>query len=352
MSAWRLRGLRSRCPRWAGAETRTTTGALADGTVSTEWTSLIPGTASCSSVSTTPQAGGAGSALSQALLARGYAMGGTTRLRHGLGHRPVDRQPARHGRHCDRLYGPSDPARSCSARRSVRIPAPRRYRHAPTGSTAPFSMCGGLAGTVALWKQQARWGFRRAEPCSHRRIRCFRSSAFPWTRDDGAAGVVEDAGRCPGEPRRVVARIALAAVPRAAAHVVGSSQGAAWLRPISTGKQQGLYDSLAGGPLPMIGQAMSSRNEIERRSGGKYLLERRHRLVRQLARAGGRELVHRVVPPGRSLSRRPIWIRWGRAPLSCRLIRRPWLGQRLVSGMASWWSRRLRSTESVTTFRL
>jgi pimeloyl-ACP methyl ester carboxylesterase len=32
--------------------------------------------------------------------------------------------------------------------------------------------------------------------------------------------------------------------------------------------QAGLYDSLAGGPLPMVGQAMSSRNEINRRSGG------------------------------------------------------------------------------------
>ncbi|HET6564182.1 MAG TPA: hypothetical protein VFG52_02115, partial [Xanthomonadales bacterium] len=32
--------------------------------------------------------------------------------------------------------------------------------------------------------------------------------------------------------------------------------------------QQGLYDSFGGGFLPMVGQAMSSRNEINRRSGG------------------------------------------------------------------------------------
>jgi hypothetical protein len=32
--------------------------------------------------------------------------------------------------------------------------------------------------------------------------------------------------------------------------------------------QAGLYDSLAGNALPVIGQAMSSRNEINRRSGG------------------------------------------------------------------------------------
>jgi pimeloyl-ACP methyl ester carboxylesterase len=32
--------------------------------------------------------------------------------------------------------------------------------------------------------------------------------------------------------------------------------------------QQGLYDSFGGGFLPMVGQAMSSRNELNRRSGG------------------------------------------------------------------------------------
>ena len=57
------------------------------------------------------------------------------------------------------------------------------------------------------------------------------------------------------------------------------------------GQQQGLYDSLAGGPLPMIGQAMSSRNEIERRSGGNISSNVGIDYRRQLARAGGRELV-------------------------------------------------------------
>ena len=55
--------------------------------------------------------------------------------------------------------------------------------------------------------------------------------------------------------------------------------------------QDGLYDSLAGGPLPLIGQAMSSRNEIERRSGGNISSNVGVDYADLLRRSGRAELV-------------------------------------------------------------
>jgi hypothetical protein len=52
-----------------------------------------------------------------------------------------------------------------------------------------------------------------------------------------------------------------------------------------------LYDSLAGGPLPLIGQAMSSRNEIERRSGGNISSNVGVNYGELLTRSGNAEIV-------------------------------------------------------------
>jgi hypothetical protein len=60
------------------------------------------------------------------------------------------------------------------------------------------------------------------------------------------------------------------------------------------GLQAGLYDSLAGGPLPTVGQAMSSRNEIERRSGGNISTNAGVDYARQLAQVSGSELVREL----------------------------------------------------------
>ncbi|MEQ1757313.1 MAG: hypothetical protein ABL986_03270 [Vicinamibacterales bacterium] len=209
-------------------------------------------------------AAGQTSPTSVALLAKGYAMAGTTRLVTGWDvTRSIANQIAtldlftqRH-RAPARVFvlGSSLGAHTGAATIQAR---PERFAGA-------VLMCGGLAGAVGLWNSKLDAVFVArtliAPETSLPVIAIpddFATSARPaWLKALAAAQQTPE-GR---------ARIALAAViallptwsdPRKP-QPLGSNLAAL---------QEGLYDSLAGGPLPVIGQAMSSRNEIERRSGG------------------------------------------------------------------------------------
>ncbi len=274
-------------PMAAGAETRTTTGVLPDGTayridVPDPWNgTLLVGL---------DYAAGAGatSDSSQALLARGYAMAGTTRLVTGwevtasIANQltTIDIATRTYGRPTRTIVlGASLGAHTGAATIQAR---PERFDGA-------VLMCGGLAGAVALWnsKLDAVFTARTLLAPTDASLPVvgvpadFATTARPaWLRILAAAQATPQ-GR---------ARIALAAV---------LGQLPTWSDPRKpqpassdlAGRQQGLYDSLAGGPLPVIGQTMSSRNEIERRSGGNVSSNVGIDYRQQLARLADRDMV-------------------------------------------------------------
>jgi hypothetical protein len=126
--------------------------------------------------------------------------------------------------------------------------------------------CGSLAGVIGLWngKMDALFVLKTLLAPGDPRypVIDIPDDFAAVTRPDWLALV--DAAQATPEGR---ARIALAGV---IAQLPTWSSGA---KPIPApgdydALQEGLYDSLAGAFPPVIGQAMSSRNEINRRSGG------------------------------------------------------------------------------------
>jgi pimeloyl-ACP methyl ester carboxylesterase len=225
---------------------------------------------------------------SAALLARGYAMAGTTRLVTGWDvTASIANQLAtidlftREHRAPARVFvlGSSLGAHTGAATIQAR---PERFQGAVLA-------CGGLAGSLALWDSKldalfvAKTLLAAADPALPiiGIPDDFATTVRPAWLKMLAAAQQTPAGR---------ARIALAAV---------IAQLPTWSDPRKpqpaasnlAAIQEGLYDSLAGGPLPVVGQAMSSRNEIERRSGGNISSNMGVDYAELLRRSGQSDLV-------------------------------------------------------------
>jgi pimeloyl-ACP methyl ester carboxylesterase len=241
----------------------TQTGALPDGTayrfdVPAAWNGTLL-------IGLDYAAGRGPNPTSEALLARGYAMAGTTRLVTGW---DVSASIANQLATLDLFTR----AHRAPARVFVLGSSLGAHTGAATIQAQPARfhgavlMCGGLAGAVALWDSKldalfvAKTLLAAADPALPviGVPDDFATTARPaWLKMLAEAQQTPD-GR---------ARIALAAV---------IAQLPTWADPRKpqpdasnlSAIQEGLYDSLAGGPLPVVGQAMSSRNELERRSGG------------------------------------------------------------------------------------
>lgn len=205
------------------------------------------------------------SPTSSALLARGYAMAGTTRLVTGWDvTQSIANQLAtleiltKQHRPPTRVYvlGSSLGAHTGAA----------TIQSQPDHFQGAVLMCGGLAGAVGLWdsKLDAVFVAKTLVAPSDASLPII---GIPANFADVARPAWLKALAAAQETPEGRARIALAAV-------IG--QLPTWSDPRKPqpsptdvrALQRGLYDSLAGGPLPVIGQAISSRNEIERRSGG------------------------------------------------------------------------------------
>jgi pimeloyl-ACP methyl ester carboxylesterase len=244
--------------------------------------------------------GNPNSAQNQALLARGYALAGTTRFVTGGWNTQgaienqvevVEKFKAIHGKPARAVqFGSSAGGHVGAATVQAR----------PDVFAGAVLMCGGLSGTVGQWhaKLDAVYVAKMLIAPNDPRLPVinipddFATNARPAWLQTLANAQQTPEGR---------ARIALAAV---------LGQLPTWSNPAKpkpaewdlAGLQDGLYDSLAGGPLPTIGQAMSSRNEIEMRSGGNIssnvgvdyadLLERVRgsEIVRQLYREANLDL--------------------------------------------------------------
>ncbi|HEY6640555.1 hypothetical protein [Povalibacter sp.] len=242
----------------------TTTGTLADGTAfRIDYPDQFNGTllVGLDYASSNPN-----SAATQALLARGYAMAGTTRFVTGGWNTAggvnnqvevVNKFKSVHGRPIRAVaFGSSAGGHTGAATIQAR----------PDVFNGAVLMCGGLSGTVGQWhaKLDAVYVAKMLFAPNNPNLPAINiPDDFATNARPAWLAMLANAQQTP-EGR---ARIALAAV---------LGQLPTWSNPAKpkperwdlAALQAGLYDSLAGGPLPTIGQAMSSRNEIERRSGG------------------------------------------------------------------------------------
>jgi pimeloyl-ACP methyl ester carboxylesterase len=265
------------------------TGALPDGTayridVPDPWNGVLL-------IGLDYAAGGERQPQTQALLARGYAMAGTTRLVTGWA---VDQSIANQLATIDivvKTYG--KPTRTIVLGASLGAHTGAATVQArPDRFDGAVLMCGGLAGAVGLWNSKLDALFVAKVLLAPTDATLpvigipndFATTARPAWLKALAAAQETPQGR---------ARIALAAV---------LAQLPTWSDPRKpqpavsdlAGLQAGLYDSLAGGPLPTVGQAMSSRNEIERRSGGNISTNAGIDYARQLAQVSGSDLVREL----------------------------------------------------------
>lgn len=241
----------------------TTTGTLADGTAfRIDYPDQFNGTllVGLDYATSNPN-----SAQTQALLARGYAMAGTTRAVTGWDVTAaidnqvavVEKFKATHGKAARNVvFGSSLGGHTGAAVIQAR----------PDVFHGGVLLCGGLSGTVGQWqsKLDALYVAKMLLAPTDPNLPVINiPNDFATNARPAWLAMLANAQQTP-EGR---ARIALAAViGQLPTWAAGSKpKPADW---DLTALQTGLYDSLAGGPLPTVGQAMSSRNELERRSGG------------------------------------------------------------------------------------
>ncbi|VVJ17550.1 Uncharacterised protein [Amycolatopsis camponoti] len=229
-------------------------------------------------------AGGLASALTASLLERGYAVGGTTRTVTGWNiARAIDNQ-AEALRRFETAFGPARYAIAEGRSMGGMVAAGAAQVH-PDRFDAAVPMCGGLGGSVGQWNQKLDTVFTL-------KTLLFRDTALPvtgipadvpGTQQRWLSAVTSAQGTAAGR-----ARIALAAA-------IGQLPG--WglaadgtTTPVPDGRdadgvEQGMYLALAGGPLPYLGQAVSSRRAIEQVTGGNPSWNTGVDYARQLATA-------------------------------------------------------------------
>ncbi|MGW6443219.1 alpha/beta hydrolase family protein [Lentzea sp. NPDC055074] len=212
-------------------------------------------------------AGGLTTPLTAALVGRGYAVGGTTRTVTGW---RIAQAIGNQAAALDRFETAFGPARWAIAEgRSMGgfVAAGAAQVH-PGRFDAAVPMCGGLGGSVGQWNQKLDTVFTL-------KTVLFPGSALPVT------GIPADV---PGAQQQWISALAAAqSTARGRARIALASaigQLPGWglaadggTTPVprwwdSAEVENGMYLALAGGPLPYVGQAMSSRRAIEQLAGG------------------------------------------------------------------------------------
>jgi pimeloyl-ACP methyl ester carboxylesterase len=229
-------------------------------------------------------AGGLASPLTASLLDRGYAVGGTTRTISGWNiARAIDNQAEALGRF-ETAFGRARYAIAEGRSMGGMVAAGVAQVH-PGRFAAAIPMCGGLGGAVGQWNQKLDTVFTL-------KTLLFRDSTLPVT------GIPADV---PGlQQQWVSAMTAAQATPAGKARIalaaaIGQLPG--WglaadgtTTPVPDGRdvdgvERGMFLALAGGPLPYLGQAVSSRRAIEQLAGGNPSWNTGIDYTRQLATA-------------------------------------------------------------------
>ncbi|WP_254897289.1 DUF6351 family protein [Amycolatopsis sp. Hca4] len=212
-------------------------------------------------------AGGLTSPLTASLVDRGYAVGGTTRTVSSWNiARAIDNQAEALGKF-EAAFGPARYA-IAEGRSMGGMVAAGVAQVYPGRFAAAIPMCGGLGGAVGQWNQKLDTVFTL-------KTLLFRDSALPvtgmpadvpGTQQQWLSAMASAQGTAAGK-----ARIALAAaigqLPGWGLAPDGSPTPVPAARD-TDGVERGMYLALAGGPLPYLGQAVSSRRTIEQLAGG------------------------------------------------------------------------------------
>ncbi|WP_410590302.1 hypothetical protein [Amycolatopsis sp. lyj-23] len=247
------------------ATARCTGGQLADGTPYTfakpgRWNGAVL-------VDLDFAAGGLASPLTASLLERGYAVGGTTRTISSWNiARAIDNQAEALGRF-ESAFGRARYA-IAEGRSMGGMVAAGVAQVYPGRFAAAIPMCGGLGGAVGQWNQKLDTVFTL-------KTLLFRDSALPVTgipadvpgTQQQWLSAVASAQGTPAGRARIALAAAIGQLPGWGLAPDGSPT------PVPDGRdtdgvEHGMFLALAGGPLPYLGQAASSRRTIEQLAGG------------------------------------------------------------------------------------
>ncbi|MBE1495784.1 pimeloyl-ACP methyl ester carboxylesterase [Amycolatopsis lexingtonensis] len=212
-------------------------------------------------------AGGLSSGLTASLLKHGYAVGGTTRTVTGWNiARAIDNQAEALGRF-ETAFGPARYAIAEGRSMGGMVAAGVAQVH-PDRFDAAVPMCGGLGGAVGQWNQKLDTVFTL-------KTLLFRDTALPVTSipadvpgtQQQWVSAMTSAQATPAGRARIALAAAIGQVPGWGLAADGTPTPVPAPRD-ADGVEQGMFLALAGGPLPYLGQAMSSRRAIEQLAGG------------------------------------------------------------------------------------
>ncbi|MGK3204348.1 hypothetical protein [Amycolatopsis sp. MEPSY49] len=212
-------------------------------------------------------AGGLASPLTKSLLDRGYAVGGTTRAISSWNiARAIDNQAEALGRF-EAAFGRARYAIAEGRSMGGMVAAGVAQVH-PGRFAAAIPMCGGLGGAVGQWNQKLDTVFTL-------KTLLFRDSALPVTgipadvpgTQQQWLSATASAQATPAGKARIALAAAIGQLPGWGLAPDGSATPVPDDRD-ADGVEQGAFLALAGGPLPYLGQAVSSRRTIEQLSGG------------------------------------------------------------------------------------
>lgn len=211
--------------------------------------------------------GGLTTPLTGGLVERGYAVGGTTRTVTGWRiAQAIDNQAAALGRF-EAVFGPARWAIAEGRSMGGFVAAGAAQVH-PGLFDAAVPFCGGLGGSVGQWNQKLDTVFAL-------KTLLFGDTALPVTgipadvagaREQWISALAAAQSTAQGRARIALAS-AIGQLPGWGLAADGTTPPVpAWWD--AAGIENGMYQALAGGPLPYIGQAMSSRRAIEQLAGG------------------------------------------------------------------------------------